>query len=170
MSSDKHPAKLRYTTFQFPGYRYIPFQNMPHPRNDPAGHSFGQEEEYLPEFKPEDWSTCVPYLYGVDLFNHGYWWEAHEAWESVWIAADRKSRTGIFVQGLIQIAAAQLKRFMKEYRGAEILTQDGCNKLQLAEPVFLGIDVKGLTDEAQYLLETDSADFPVIDLKIMSAQ
>lgn len=169
MTPDNHPQILRYTTLAFPTYRYIPFQNMPHPRNDPAGHSYGQEEDYLPEFKPEDWSNCTPYLYGIDLFNYGFWWEAHEAWESVWMAAGRKSRTGIFVQGLIQIAAAQLKRFMKEQRGAEILTNDGCEKLLVAEPLFLGIDVKALTEEVQHLLETDSTDFPIICLKRTSA-
>lgn len=156
---------LRHTNLAFPPYRYIPFQNMPHPRNDPAGHSYGQEEDVLPEFKPEDWSYCTPYLYGVDLFNYGYWWEAHEAWESVWMAAGRKTLTGLFVQGLIQIAAAQLKRFMKEQRGAEILTRDGCEKLLLAEPLYLGIEVKKLSEEVQNLLETSSPEFPIIILK-----
>jgi uncharacterized protein len=169
MCLNKHPEILRYTTLPLPAYRYIPFQGMPHPRNDPGGHSYGQEDDYLPEFKPEDWSHCLPYLYGIDLFNLGYWWEAHEAWESVWIAAGRENRTGIFVQGLIQIAAAQLKRFMKEQRGAEILTNDGCEKLQGPEPIFLGIEVKSLTEKAHYLLETDSTDFPIICLTMASS-
>ncbi len=29
------------------------------------------------------------FLWGLDLFNHGYYWEAHEAWEGLWQVADR---------------------------------------------------------------------------------
>ena len=63
---------------------------MPHPRNDPDGHSYDEEEEYLPHFTAEEWRDCEHYLYGVDLFNQGYWWEAHEAWEAVWLAAGQR--------------------------------------------------------------------------------
>ena len=111
----------RYSQRPFPPYRFLPFRSgapLPHPRNDPAGHSYGQDEECLPGFTPADWSTCEPYLYGIDLFNHGYWWEAHEALETVWLAAGRATRCGRFVQGLIQLAGAQLKRFVGEERGA----------------------------------------------------
>ncbi|TGQ49534.1 DUF309 domain-containing protein, partial [Mesorhizobium sp. M1C.F.Ca.ET.210.01.1.1] len=27
------------------------------------------------------------FRWGIDLFNHGYYWEAHEAWEPLWHAA-----------------------------------------------------------------------------------
>ena len=84
------PDLPRYTQRPFPSYRYLPYQSgatLPHPHNDPAGHSYHAEEEYLPPFTPEDWRSCELYLYGIDLFNHGYWWEAHEALEDVWLAA-----------------------------------------------------------------------------------
>ena len=58
---------------------------------------------------PTMWYDCESYLYGVDLFNHAYWWEAHEAWEGPWRAAGRQSATGFFLQGLIQISVARLK-------------------------------------------------------------
>ncbi|MCF6180357.1 MAG: DUF309 domain-containing protein, partial [Geopsychrobacter sp.] len=97
------PVLKRYTERPFPAYRYLPFQpGMAHPRNDPGGHSYAEEEEYLPPFAIADWPDCVSYLYAVDLFNHGYWWEAHEAWEAVWLAAGQTSEGGRFVQGLIQ--------------------------------------------------------------------
>jgi len=43
------------------------------------------------------------------LFNAGYYWEAHEAWEGVWIAAGRKGLLADYVKGLIKLAAAGVK-------------------------------------------------------------
>jgi uncharacterized protein len=30
--------------------------------------------------------------WGLDVFNHGYYWEAHEAWEGLWQVADLTAR------------------------------------------------------------------------------
>ncbi|MFC4454312.1 DUF309 domain-containing protein [Deinococcus sonorensis] len=46
---------------------------------------------------------------GAELFNRGEWWEAHEAWEPVWMEAGGERRH--FVQGLILLAAALHKRW-----------------------------------------------------------
>ncbi len=161
----KHPAPPRYTGIPFPAYRYLPFVgNQPHPRRDPGGHSYGKEEDFLPAFAAEDWRSCQPYLYGVDLFNTGYWWEAHEAWETVWLAAGPETPAGQFIQGLIQIAAAQLKRFTGESRGAQLLTEAGLVKLQVTEPRYLGIEVKPFAKEVQRCLDEDSGEFPQLQL------
>ncbi|MCX5745889.1 MAG: DUF309 domain-containing protein, partial [Proteobacteria bacterium] len=34
-------------------------------------------------------ATDEDFRHGVDLFNHGFPWEAHEAWEPLWRAAPR---------------------------------------------------------------------------------
>lgn len=161
------PAPLRYTRRPFPPYRYLPGGSNPgaHPRTDPAGHGYGQEDEYLPSFNPEGWATCEPYLYGVDLFNHGFWWEAHEAWESVWLAAgQRETLSGRFVQGLIQLAGAQLKRCVSEYAGARSLTVAGCERLLQAKGIYLGIEATLLVAEARRCLEEDRDEYPRIML------
>ena len=162
----------RYTQRPFPPYRYIPFQGkatLPHPRNDPEGHSYSADEEFLPHFTPDDWPNCETYLYGIDLFNNSYWWEAHETLEVVWLAAgDRSTRCGTFVQGLIQLAAAQLKRVIGSSQGAQSLTEAGCEKLAVAEGTFLGIDVARLIDEAQRCLREDGNEFPKILLHLPS--
>lgn len=170
-----HEADLmppRYTQRPFPPYRFIPFQGkgtLPHPRNDPMGHSYSADEDYLSQFTPDDWFNCEPYLYGIDLFNNGYWWEAHEAWEGVWLAAgDRSTPCGIFVQGLIQLAAAQLKRIIGSKQGAQSLTLAGCEKLAVADGVFLGIDVARLIGESQQCLREDKNEFPQILLALPS--
>jgi hypoxanthine phosphoribosyltransferase len=48
-------------------------------------------------------------LYGLDLFNHGYYWEAHEIWERIWHACGRAGPAGNFIKGLIKLAAAGVK-------------------------------------------------------------
>ncbi|MCM2264102.1 MAG: DUF309 domain-containing protein [Desulfuromonadales bacterium] len=160
----------RYTRRPFPPYRYLPFQAggalpHPHPRTDPGGHSFNADEDYLPHFTPDDWPDCEPYLYGIDLFNHGYWWEAHDALEAVWLAAGaRETRCGIFVQGLIQLAVAQLKRVIDSPGGAQSLTVAACEKLAGAEEFYLGIEVAPLMAEAQRCLREDCGEFPRIVL------
>lgn len=164
-----HTDPPRYSARSFPPYRFIPFRDdpqRPHPRNDPAGHSYDQPEEHLPPFHADAWRGCEPYLYGVDLFNYGYWWEAHEAFETVWMVAGLKETLqGRFLQGLIQIAAAQLKRSMGERRGASILTDAGCEKLSEVDGVYLGIDVALLVDEARSCLTEDVGEFPRIVLR-----
>lgn len=49
------------------------------------------------------------FLWGLDLFNHGYYWEAHEAWEGLWQVADRGAPLRILFKGLILLSAAGVK-------------------------------------------------------------
>jgi hypothetical protein len=101
----------------FPPYAYLPGSGLPHPRRDPQGHSH-QAPEQIPEpLDAVDWSGCSTYLYGIDLFNHGYYWEAHEAWEGLWLAAGRMGVTAEFLKGLIKLAAAGLKIRQQRPRG-----------------------------------------------------
>jgi len=46
---------------------------------------------------------------GAELFNRGLYWEAHEAWEGLWLACGRKGTTADFLKGLIKLAAAGVK-------------------------------------------------------------
>lgn len=52
------------------------------------------------------------WLYGLRLIEHGYFWEAHEILESVWMRASPNSRERQLVQGIIHIANAALKQTM----------------------------------------------------------
>jgi hypothetical protein len=92
----------------FPPYSFVPGRS-PHPISDPAGHSFGTAGQPPAEFDPERWATNRTYLFAIDLFNHGYYWEAHEAWESLWHACGRSGRVADFLKGLIKLAAAGVK-------------------------------------------------------------
>ena len=91
-----------------PPYTYVPGQS-PHPVSDPAGHHYGAMPAQPSAPDPDRWQACRLYLHGVDLFNHGYYWEAHEAWEGLWHACGRGGPTGAFLKGLIKLAAAGVK-------------------------------------------------------------
>ncbi len=49
------------------------------------------------------------FLWGMDLFNHGYYWEAHEAWEARWRTAGRETAERNLLHGLILLAAMGVK-------------------------------------------------------------
>ncbi|MCH7686501.1 MAG: DUF309 domain-containing protein [Planctomycetes bacterium] len=103
---------------RLPPYSYVPGR-FPHPVSDPQGHSFGADPLPAELLEPNRWQTCRAYLYGVDLFNHGYYWEAHEAWEGLWHACGRTGPTGWFLKGLIKLAAAGVKAREENTRGMQ---------------------------------------------------
>ena len=92
----------------FPPYSYVTGR-FPHPTRDPRGHSFGHVAAPAPAIDPERWADSREYLFGCDLFNHGYYWEAHELWESSWQACGRTGTTANLLKGLIKLAAAGVK-------------------------------------------------------------
>ena len=100
-----------------PPYSYVPGR-FPHPIRDPAGHSYRapglQQETHHRSLTPpvnlaSDWKNSSDYLFGIDLFNHGFYWEAHETWEQLWIEFGRSGRDADFIKGLIKLAAAGVK-------------------------------------------------------------
>lgn len=141
------PACQRYAPDRsFPPYRHRPGQT-PHPRTHPQGHSYRAEPPHpLRPVHPDTWSANQDYLFGVDLFNGAYWWEAHEQWEALWRLEAPASVCGLYLQGLIQIAAALIKWSLGNAPGAKKLSTQGREKLaQVAaactEPVYMGLDL-----------------------------
>ncbi len=88
-----------------PPYAYLPGKN-PHPVRDPTGHSYHVGP--IPVAAEASLSSDA-FLWGLDLFNHGYYWEAHEAWEGLWQVADRDGPLRMLFKGLILLSAAGLK-------------------------------------------------------------
>ena len=155
----------RYSNRDFPAYRFVPGL-FPHPTRDPKGHSYGIEERPLESFGPKSWAACAQYVYGVDLFNHGYWWEAHEAWEAVWKAAGRRSETGLFIQGLIQISVAMLKSHQGLERAAGRLSADGLAKVSLVKGTYLGISVMEFSSQVRAYSTHTRESQPLIRLDV----
>jgi hypothetical protein len=92
----------------FPPYAYVPGRH-PHPVRDPKGHSFGHSKEPVASPNAADLDQNPAMRYAVDLFNHGYYWEAHEVWEGLWQAVGRQGALADFLKALIHLAAAGVK-------------------------------------------------------------
>jgi len=163
---------------ELPSYRYVPGL-FPHPTAHTEGHSFGRPEPEASSLPPDRWRDNLPYLHGVDLFNRRYYWEAHEAWEAFWHACDKARTQGLFIQGLIQIAAALVRWHMGTERGVRKLYHEGRAKLERAAreaPAdYMGLAVAAWLDELDPIferllsvLETGDGDteFPRIRLQL----
>jgi len=148
-----------------PAYAYVPGRH-PHPTRDPAGHSHGAPAARPDAPAPESWHANRTYLYGIDLFNHGYYWEAHEAWEALWHACGRRGTAAELLKGLIALAAAGFKLregLMRGVRrhgaraeqilGAVAAARDG-------GPRYLGLDLAALVRFAGVLAREESGASP----------
>ena len=150
-------TKKRWTEFPLPPYSYVTGK-FPHPLRDTEGHKCVGPPE--PEIAPsnEDWHKCEAYLWGVDLYNSGFYWEAHEAWEGVWHAAGRSGLVADLQKSLIKLAAAGVKAREGRIAGVE---RHAARSTELAESVqsllpksdgeiattncFLGLNLSELT-------------------------
>tara|TARA_B100000609_G_scaffold67678_1_gene53488 strand:- start:3845 stop:4408 length:564 start_codon:yes stop_codon:yes gene_type:complete len=155
----------RYTKINFPSYRFVPGIH-PHPVNSPDGHSYGLEDEDVEKWNPDDWKYNEDYLYGIDLYNYHFYWEAHEAWEGLWLAAVRRSSEHMFIQGLIKTGAALLKVRMASFEiqdliGARTLSKSGMDLLsRVGVSKFMGLDI------VSYLESYSEFINPIFDNKI----
>jgi hypothetical protein len=112
-------SRPRYSAAPLPPYSYVP-GFTPHPVSDPRGHMHNAPHEAPPaRLDPIAWQPSETYRYAADLFNHGFYWEAHEAWESLWHAAGRRGPVAIWLKALIKLAAAAVKLREANAAGAQ---------------------------------------------------
>lgn len=150
----------------FPDYAYLPGRD-PHPTRDPDGHSYGVVEEPVEIPPAEDFRACPDYLYGIDLYNHGFHWEAHEVWEGLWHASgDAVQREHL--QALIQAAAAGVQIRLGHDSGRSRLARRAAERLRTVERqagrVYMGIHVAQFAVDLQRCAFGENA-LPRIHLK-----
>jgi predicted metal-dependent hydrolase len=75
---------------------------------------------------------------GIDLFNSRKYWEAHEAWERLWLVSDGDAK--LFLQGLIQLAAAYHHVQRGTFRGAVRLLDAALEKLARVPEGYMGVN------------------------------
>ena len=71
----------------------------------------------------QNWNDHDGFLHGCDLFDHRYYWEAHEMWEEIWHAVPRTHSDRALLQILIQAAACCLKVHMEQRASAQALME-----------------------------------------------
>ncbi len=92
------------------------------------------------ENDPAEWVSNAAYLRGIALFNQHLFWEAHEAWEEIWLEVDGVQSD--FLQGLIQSAAAFLKYRRDEPAPALRLYNTAKEKLDRCPDLYMGLKVR----------------------------
>ncbi len=158
----------RYSTAPFPSYRFIPGKS-PHPTAHPDGHSYrpaGTPEPHVDLPRPEDWAASDTYLLATDLYNHGYWWEAHETWEALWQVSDKGGVQGRFLQGLIQLAACHLKWHMGHLDGVARLRESSLKYLRAAQSdgsagEYMGLEVTNLCTAVEIYYADQRQRYPI---------
>jgi predicted metal-dependent hydrolase len=102
----------------------------------------------LPLFSEAELEARLPVVReGIAQYNDGYFFEAHETWEDVWLQCPVPART--FLQGMIQVAAAFVHLMRREYPGTVRLLGHAIEKLEGFPDGYLGVDAARLAAEAR---------------------
>ena len=83
---------------------------------------------------------------GIEHFNAGRFWHAHEDWEDLWksLKPDAEQKLIDGVQGIIQIAAMLLNHQRKKARGVVNLWGKASAKLDPVMDGLFGLDIQSL--------------------------
>jgi uncharacterized protein len=159
-----------------PPYSFVPGR-CPHPYSDPAGHSYHTVREHPAAPDADNWCESRAFLRGVDLFNHGFFWEAHEAWEGLWHACGRRGVLADFLKGLIQLAAAGVKHregvpqgVTNHARRAADLWQETAHSLESGQERFLGLRIAELIEWAEAVARQKWPDTPLLLIPVPPTQ
>ncbi len=103
---------------ELPQYKHLPGSN---PRPDCSYlESIARQAHSLTEHNTAN--TNIAWHYGIRLLNNGYYWEAHEVLETVWMNALPNSRERFLLQAVIHLANARLKANMGRHQAVSRLS------------------------------------------------
>jgi hypothetical protein len=115
----------------------------PHPLKHPRGH------QALRPTPDDRWR------YALDLFDHGYLWEAHEVLEQAWKELPRHSPERDLAQAIILASASLLRAHLGDDRSAATLCRRAVTLLVRVSPATArahGIDVVRLVADLERAL------------------
>ena len=101
-----------------PPYAFLPGQTPEH-----AGQELSVIRATVAGVPADRLTTTAAWTFGLDFLRDGYFWEAHEVLEAVWLALPPNSAERVLCQGLIQLANAGLKQVMQRDTAAARLRQ-----------------------------------------------
>jgi hypothetical protein len=87
------------------------------------------------------------YQKGLAAFNSGHFYEAHEHWEEVWLETPNPDK--MFLQGLIQVAAAFHHHSRANRKGTRNLLHAGLLKLEYFPRVHGGLEIEALRESVR---------------------
>ena len=129
---------------KFPTHAYVPGENARHPEGafDPIRGTAqpGMSEAAL--------ANSDAFQMGLRYLKRGFYWEAHEVLEPVWMACPPNAVSRSVVQGLIQLANARLKVKMGKPKAAARLFDIARKHLAAADnATVLGITASAFLKE-----------------------
>ena len=88
---------------------------------------------------------------GIEEFNRGHFFEAHELCEEAWneVVGEEKR----FYQGLVQLAAGYHKLALAQHNGARKLLERGHQTLRDFPAAYAGIDLTALREAVIHTLD-----------------
>lgn len=98
----------------------------------------------------KDVLTDERFLEGVKLFNEGYCWEAHEAWEEIWRGREGDAKS--FVQGFVEAAAGCNFLKQSKWTSAIYLLGKSVEKFRQFENLRMSVALKPFVCELAALL------------------
>jgi len=102
------------TAIELPAHAYIPGQNERHPEG-----AFDHiRQTAVSGQTAAELARSQAFLSGLQFIESGYYWEAHEVLESVWMVLPEDTIERSFIQGLIQLANGHLKLHMGRPKAA----------------------------------------------------
>jgi predicted metal-dependent hydrolase len=153
----------------FPPYAYFPGGPWPHPTRSPEGHSFGPPRVASSAAESPEW-FARRLRRGIELFDAGYYWEAHEVWEELWHACGRIGTTADILRALIKLAAAGVKVREGQEHGVRTHARRAAELLRAARaaagPHQLGLDLDRLTEHALDVATNPGRDAGPFDAKV----
>lgn len=138
-------SKQRLSQVSFPPYTHLPGKTI-HP-NKPGGHQHERGEAPTHQLDPEHPFDHEIFCYGIDLLNHGYYWESHVAFEAIWHAQGRRGDIADLLKALIKVGAAGVKQSLGQETAAQAHLDrafDLLEKLRQKSSLFCGLDLDEL--------------------------
>jgi hypothetical protein len=124
---------------------------------DPEGNAWRRAHDTITPFVAQlaedgpDASLPPGVIEGIELFNAGDYYDAHEVIEHEWHAERGEVRR--LYQGILQIGVGLHHTRSGNHRGAVLLLTDGIEKTARFVPVYRGIETAKLVNEAQACLD-----------------
>lgn len=98
------------------------------------------------------------YLQGIELFNGGEYFEAHETWEGIWLGSTGDEKR--FLQGLIQSAVALYHYELSRFGAARKTFERARQKLEGLPPRFMSLEIPQFLDQMEQFFDYDVHDPP----------
>ena len=88
---------------------------------------------------------------GMKLFNSCQWYESHDVFEEIWHETGGPERQ--LIQGILQVAVAQVHLENRNFNGATILYGEALGRLKRFHLANFGLDIEGLSNCVSKRLE-----------------